>query len=131
MRERTGDPRTFIHAELSRDGRILVLEVEHAWTSNDVFVRDLSLGEASPWRPVSVGRDAILLPVVHRGVLYARTNDGTPRWKVVAIDPARPAREAWRTIVPESDDTLDGLAVVGGQARALLPPPRHLAPRAA
>jgi len=33
---------------------------------------------------------------------------------VVAIDPARPEPAAWRTVVAESEDTLDGLGVVGG-----------------
>lgn len=115
VREATGDPTTFLHAELSRDGRWLLLQVEHGWSSTDTWLRDLSEGEASPWRPVSVGRDVILRPLVHRGTLYARTNDGAPRWKVVAIDPAHPAPDRWRTVVPEGEATLDDLAVVGGK----------------
>jgi prolyl oligopeptidase len=115
VRERTSDPTAFLHAELSRDGRWLVLTTDHGWTSNDVWVRDLAAGEASPWRPISVGRDSHLRPVAYRGTLYALTDDGAPRWKVVAIDPSRPAPEAWRTIVPESADTLDDLSVVGGE----------------
>jgi prolyl oligopeptidase len=121
VREATGDPTTFLHAQLSRDGRWLLLQVEHGWTSSDTWLRDLSEGEASPWRPVSVGRDAILRPLVHRGTIYARTNDGAPRWKVVAIDPSRPSPDRWRTVVPEADATLDDLSVVGGKlALALL-----------
>lgn len=39
---RTGDPKTFVAADVSWDGRWLFLEISHGWTSNDLWVRDLT-----------------------------------------------------------------------------------------
>ena len=42
-------------------------------------------------------------------VLRPRPNDGAPRGRVFAVDPLRPARAAWKEIVPERQDaTLAG-----------------------
>ncbi len=42
--------------------------------------------------------------------LYLYTNIDAPRYRLVAVDPARPERSNWRTVVPESDDVLNGVA---------------------
>jgi len=47
---------------------------------------------------------------------YVSTNAGAPHSRIFAVDPARPAREAWREIVPERNDaTLDSMRLVGGK----------------
>ena len=48
-----------------------------------------------------------------RDVFYVTTNDGAPRYRVFAVDPARPERAAWRELVAESDATLESASVVG------------------
>ena len=42
VREATLDPTTFLHAELSRDGRWLLVQVDHGWSSTDTSLRDSS-----------------------------------------------------------------------------------------
>src|SRR5205807_593942 len=46
-------------------------------------------------------------------VLYIATDLDAPLRRVVAIDLANPAREKWREIVPEAEESLEGLGVVG------------------
>lgn len=114
VRERTGDPTSFVSATLSRDGRWLVATVAHGWSSTDVWFKDLAQGgEAGPWQPLSVGRPSIVNVWPYGDTFYAHTNDGAPRWRIVAIDPAHPAPEAWRTLVPEGAGTIEGFAVAG------------------
>src|SRR5690606_19167209 len=56
IKERTGDPTTFLAADLSKDGRFLLLPVYHGWTSSDVWFRDLRKpGKPGPDRPLVVG----------------------------------------------------------------------------
>ncbi|MDE6098162.1 MAG: prolyl oligopeptidase family serine peptidase, partial [Muribaculaceae bacterium] len=46
--------------------------------------------------------------------LYFYTNIDAPRYRVVAVDPARPERANWRTVVPETDDVLNGVSFTDG-----------------
>jgi len=47
--------------------------------------------------------------------LYFRTNDGSPRNRVIVIDPTNPAPEGWREIIAEAEDVLDDVDLVGGR----------------
>jgi prolyl oligopeptidase len=113
VRGKTGDPRTFLGAELSKDGRWLVLTTEHGWTRTDVEFMDLHAPKPA-WQPLAVGQDARYGLDVDRGHFFVRTNEGAPKYRVFKVDPARPERAAWLEIVPErADATLEGSGVVG------------------
>ncbi|AUX48341.1 peptidase S9 [Sorangium cellulosum] len=117
VRGRTGDPRTFLGASLSKDGRFLVLTVAHGWTSTDVYFRDLRRpgGQAAD-RPLIVGSDAHYSVEVYKDRFYVHTDEGAPRYRLFEVDPDRPERAAWKEIVPErADATLDSVSIVGGQ----------------
>jgi len=47
--------------------------------------------------------------------LYFRTNNSAPKNRLVAIDVNRPGPENWREIVPEAEDVLSGVSLVGGR----------------
>ncbi|WP_437278313.1 prolyl oligopeptidase family serine peptidase [Sorangium sp. So ce375] len=116
VRGRTGDPRTFLNASLSKDGRFLVLTVSHGWTSADVYYRDLRRpgGQAAD-KPLAVGRDAHYNVEVYKDRFYVHTDEGAPHYRVFEVDPDRPERAAWKEVVPERPDaTLDSVSVVGG-----------------
>jgi len=113
VHEKTGDPKSFIGAELSKDGRWLVLTTQHGWTRNDVQFMDLRAPKAE-WKTLAVGQDAQYLVDVDRGRFFVRTNDGAPKFRVVRVDPAHPERAAWVEIVPENKEaTLEEMGVVG------------------
>jgi prolyl oligopeptidase len=115
VHEKTGDPGTFIGAELSRDGRWLLAAIEHGWTRSDVYFQDLHAADRA-WRPLAVGRDARFEVTAFRRHLFVRTNDGAPKYRVFRVDPAHPERERWTEIVPErSDATLEAMSIVGGR----------------
>jgi prolyl oligopeptidase len=66
--------------------------------------------------PVVERDDAEFSPIGNRGsVVYVRSDLGAPNRKVTAIDLAHPAPSAWKTIVPESQQALEGAALVGGR----------------
>jgi prolyl oligopeptidase len=107
------DPQTFINANLSRDGRYLVLTISRGFDSTDVSVRDMRRDEA--FRPLTVGTPFRAHVVAHAGTLYVHTNDGAPRFRVMAVDPDRLQRERWRELVPETEATLEGMSVIGNR----------------
>ncbi len=110
----TGDPSRFVGVSLSRDGRWLFLHHQHGWNSTDVYVRDLAAGQAE-FTPLVVGRDAIFEVTAWRDRFYVHTNDGAPRFRVYEVDPARPARDDWRELVPQSEGTLEYIQIIGGR----------------
>ncbi|WP_437633440.1 prolyl oligopeptidase family serine peptidase [Sorangium sp. So ce854] len=116
VRGKTGDPRTFLDASLSRDGRFLILTVSHGWTSADVYFRDLRKpGGQDVDKPLAVGRDAHYSVEVYRDRFYVHTDEGAPHYRLFEVDPDSPERAAWKEIVPErADATLDSVSIVGG-----------------
>ncbi len=48
-------------------------------------------------------------------VFYFRTDLAAPRYRLIAINVRRPARDEWREIIPEADATLTGISHVGGR----------------
>jgi prolyl oligopeptidase len=108
----TGNPGTFIGAELSRDGHWLVVAVQHGWNSTDLYLKDTRKHDAG-WTALVEGVDATFELIAWRDQFYVMTNDGAPRNRVFKIDPAHPARAAWKEIVPQSDATLEQTGIVG------------------
>ena len=108
----TGNPGTFIGAELSRDGHWLVVAVQHGWNSTDLYLKDTRKHDAG-WTALVEGVDATFELIAWRDQFYVMTNDGAPRNRVFKVDPAHPARAAWKEIVPESDATLEQTGIVG------------------
>lgn len=47
--------------------------------------------------------------------LFFRTNRGAPRNRLIAIDAKHPDPANWREIIPETENVLDGVSLVGGR----------------
>ncbi|HEX7528315.1 MAG TPA: S9 family peptidase, partial [Thermoanaerobaculia bacterium] len=105
VKEKLGDPTTFQNVHITRDGRFLFLVVSHGWTSTDVSFRDLGKTTAGDaWTPLAVGIKAHFNPDSFGGTLFVQTDDGAPKGRIFAVDPAKPGRAAWKEIVPERRD---------------------------
>lgn len=49
------------------------------------------------------------------GNFLVRTNYKAPKYQLVMIDPANAARENWKTLLPEEQEVLEGIALIGGK----------------
>lgn len=125
LHPKLGDPKTFLHGELSRDGRYLLVQISHGWASTDVYFRDLGktplsspkTGDAAreTYTPLVVGKPFKYSVGAHKGRFYVKTDDGAPLGHIFRVDPAKPARDAWQEIVPESKATLEAFSIVGNR----------------
>jgi prolyl oligopeptidase len=112
-RDRTDWP----NVDLSPDGRWLVVNVSQGWSKSELWLIDTRAAGAPV--PVATGEEARFDIVETRDDrLYVLTTSGAPRGRIVAIDPAHPARDHWKEIISPSEDVLeqavyfrDGLAV--------------------
>jgi prolyl oligopeptidase len=112
LHEPTRDPQTFLRGVASRDGHWLFAEVQHGWSSSDVYFKDLRAHQPG-WSVLVEGVAANFTVDEFRDVFYLRTDDGAPRYRLYAVDPRKPARASWKEIVAQRDATLESFAVVG------------------
>jgi len=97
-------------AAVSPDGRWLVLHVSYMPTRTDVILLD----RETDLRTVIVeGEEATTWAQIVGDRLYAVTNLGAPRGRVVSADLARPQAGHWTTIVAESGAVIEGAVVAG------------------
>ena len=112
---RSDDPDWFVGGEVTDDGRYLIVEANHGdEVQNTLLVQDLSA--AKPLQTIIPEPKAVYQFVGNIGsTLYVMTDDGAPRYRLVAIELSQPDAAHWRTVVPESADTLSAVTLVGGQ----------------
>jgi prolyl oligopeptidase len=102
-----------IGASLSRDGRWMLLTV-YTGTSggNDLYLMDVAAGTAPV--PMITGTRLNYNASFAGSRIVVTTNWNAPRWRVMVADPASPARDAWREIIPEGEHPIEGVSLVGG-----------------
>jgi prolyl oligopeptidase len=113
---RRDDPDWFVKGTVSDDGRYLFIEAQHGdEVQNTLLVQDLSAGSA----PITavIGKPTAVYHCIGNigSTLFVLTDDGAPRYRLIAIDLAHIDRGHWRTVVPEGRNKLDAVTLVGGQ----------------
>lgn len=106
-------PSQWVNAFVSENGRHLVFTVAHGWQRNEIWVQDLP-GDGPP-RPIVKDLDAHFDVDYAGDRLIVQTDWQAPRGRLVEIDPAAPAPDRWREIVPHRDDALTGFQASGGK----------------
>jgi prolyl oligopeptidase len=49
------------------------------------------------------------------GMLYVMTDEGAPKYRLIAIDLKNPSKENWKEIIPEKPEVLTGVSMVGNK----------------
>ncbi|HET9391276.1 MAG TPA: prolyl oligopeptidase family serine peptidase [Steroidobacteraceae bacterium] len=113
---RSDDPDWFVGGQVTEDGHYLVIQANHGdEVQNTLLLQDLSI-EAAPIKPIIPEPTAVYNFIGNIGsTLYVLTDNGAPRYKVIAIEESKPAPADWRTVVPEAAETLNAVSLVGGQ----------------
>ncbi len=104
---RPDQPEWGLSPTVSDDGHYLIIAV---WQGTDIRNRLFYIDLQSPSSIVELIPDleAEYTFIDNDGPLcYFKTNLESPRGRVIAIDTNNPARENWRTVIPESSDTLE------------------------
>ncbi|MEW2354501.1 prolyl oligopeptidase family serine peptidase [Spirillospora sp. NPDC029432] len=124
------DKTNYYGVGVSRDGRWLTISASQGTAPrNDLWIADLhaSAPEAPALRAVQEGVDAeTSLHVGRDGRAYIFTDRGAPRSRLCVADPADPAYENWRDLVPEDPEAvltdyalLDGVLLAGWTRHAI------------
>ncbi|QDU97825.1 prolyl oligopeptidase family serine peptidase [Lignipirellula cremea] len=98
---------------VTEDGRYLLI---HVWRGTErksqIFYQDLQ--EKGPIVELLTGFDADYDYLGNDGkTFYIQTDHSAPRGRVVAIDLDHPEVDAWKEIIPQTEDTLESADLVG------------------
>ncbi len=118
--ERPDEPEWLMGAGVTEDGRYAIVSLSKTGPKNRLYYIDLKNGK----KP-DVGAPVVKLIdefeasydfIGNDGTTwYFQTDSNSPRGRVIAIDITRPERPNWKTLIPESRDTLRGVSLVGNQ----------------
>jgi len=104
-------PTAFVSMTQADEGRVFIYTVQHGWARTEVFVQDAR--RARPPTPVVTDADARFYPRMVGGELWMRTDLDASNNRLVAVDPASPAPDRWRVVIPETDEVMEDFTVIG------------------
>lgn len=113
------EPEVDLYPWVTEDGRYLLLyKSEGTSEKNGILVREVAGGpeRVGDFREVFPLGVANFVVVQTEGTtLYVYTDKDAPRRRLVAVDVNVPEVEKWREILPQSEDLLTDVALVGGR----------------
>ena len=111
---RPDQPRWTFSPNLTSDGRYLMIETAGS-TAIERLIHyvDLQDPQLTPKPVIGEFRFAYRFIGSRGSRILLLTNDGAPRYRVIEIDLLNPAPSAWRTVVPEAEDTLRQARLAG------------------
>jgi prolyl oligopeptidase len=101
---------------VTEDGRYLIISVWKGTDPNNlVFYKDLSDPDSPVVELISEFEASYSL-VDNEGTLFWFTTDlKAPKGRLIAIDLTQPERDHWQEIIPEGEDTLEGVGLLNHQ----------------
>lgn len=103
------------YAEVSDDGRYLIIKVSKGYNANTVYTRPLA-NETAPFDGLFTEWDGQYNYITsHDGLLYFRTTQNASTGRVIAVDPTQPEPEHWQEIIPVNTHTLKDVSAINGQ----------------
>jgi prolyl oligopeptidase len=102
-------------AYVTDDKKVMVLMVVESTDGNQLHFRWMKK-KGKEFTAIIDNFDNNYMPVEHiNGTLYVMTDDDAPKYRLVAIDLKNPARENWKEIIPEREDVLSNISMVGNK----------------
>ena len=112
--ERLDEPSWGYGCDVSEDGRYLVITV---WKGTDdryrVVYKDLKEPYGLPTELITSFENEYTFIGNSGSKFFFKTDLESPNRRVIAIDVDDPARENWKEVIPQKDETLDGVSLVG------------------
>ncbi|MDR1585279.1 MAG: prolyl oligopeptidase family serine peptidase [Prevotellaceae bacterium] len=102
-------------ASVTDDEKFMFVYETESTSGNSLYLKDLSKKNAALLRLVGDFENDYSVTGHYKGKLYVVTNWKAPKQRLMEIDPAKPARENWVEIIPETANVLEDAAIIGGR----------------
>ena len=114
--ERSDQKEWGFNGGVTEDGRYLIVSV---WRGTDpknlLFYRDLTNPDAQVVELISEFQASYSFIDNDGSVFWFRTDLDAPRGRLIAIDTRNPAPDQWKEIIPQADETLEGVGLLNNQ----------------
>lgn len=111
------NPKMYHYGGTTEDDEYLIIYKQQGTEGNQLLYK--KPGDKSPFKVLVTGyKNKSSVVNFINGKFLVRTNFDAPNYRLVAIDPARPAPEFWQDIVPQSENLLQGTSTGGGKLYA-------------
>jgi len=111
--DRPDDKEINVGAAVSEDGRYLIIyQTRGSSPNNQLSIKDLQQPDA-PIVTIADQDDAVYSPIDNDGTrFWIQTTLDAPNGRVIEVNLASPARENWKTIIPESQNNLNSVSMI-------------------
>ncbi|MFN2394218.1 MAG: prolyl oligopeptidase family protein [Bacteroidales bacterium] len=108
-------PRRNYGAGTTEDERFVILSESQSTSGNAIYIKD-NIQPNGDFKKIIDGFDFTNSVIDHvNGRLLVLTNHSAPRYRLVSIDPKRPDPSAWEEIIPENENVLRSVSLIGGK----------------
>lgn len=102
-------------ADVTDDEQFLIIYESESTSGNSLYVKNLTKPNAN-FDGIVQGFDHDFTVIDDLdGKLLVKTNYNAPKYQLIEIDPNNRDAANWKTILPEQEDVLDGISLVGGK----------------
>jgi prolyl oligopeptidase len=102
------------YAGTTEDETMLILTESESTSGNSLFVKRYA--KDRNFIKIADGFDFNYDIIDNLGSqLLVKTNDGASKYRLVLIDPDHPAKENWKEIIPEKEEVMGSLTLLGGK----------------
>ena len=109
------EPKRYHYGGVTEDKKYHIVYASTGTDGYEAYFKDLSKPN-SGYVKLFGGFENKSSVIDHRdGFFYVRTDIDAPKYRVIAVPVAAPAKENWKVILPESDDLLEGVSTGGGK----------------
>jgi prolyl oligopeptidase len=109
------EPMRFYSIDINDDETLMYLTESGAGAGNNLYVRDLRQKDAV-FIQMTNNMDFLYAPLYAEGdCIYLYTNFDAPKGRIVTADIHLPGVNDWHVLVPEQQNVLSGVAVIGRQ----------------
>ncbi len=111
-------PERNFYVNTTEDERFLTLSGSESTSGNALYFRDLKTN-GGDFTPIVETFDSDFWVVDNFGdKLVVMTNDEAPNMRVLLIDTKRPSRENWKELIPETEEKLRSIDLIGDKIMA-------------
>lgn len=108
-------PLRYFTAQVTEDGRFLLINVSEGTTGSEVLYKDLKSTQTA-FKTLFKGFDFNCNVIENVGdKVLLLTDLGAPKYRLVLVDPLNPMPENWKNVIPESADLLESVSTCGGK----------------
>lgn len=108
-------PLRYFGAGITEDERFLFISISEGTSGSEILVKDLSKNETK-FKTLLKGFENNYSVVDNTGdKILVLTDKDAPRYRLVLVDPANPASDKWKDVIPQSEDLLESASTCGGK----------------